>query len=114
MEWHKLAVAGEVAPGQRGFEKPVLARARSRRALEHVTLFLRFALRCRRFTSLECAYVEHFFHRPMSAINRVARLAGLAAVACALVAFGVREDFHNTHVIAGLIRKEHTALARTF
>jgi hypothetical protein len=50
----------------------------------------------------------------MSAINRVARLAGLAVVACALVAFGVREDFHNTHVIAGLIWKEHTALARTF
>jgi hypothetical protein len=50
----------------------------------------------------------------MSAINRVARLSGLVIVTCALVAFGFREDFHNTHVIGGLIWKEHTALARNF
>jgi hypothetical protein len=41
-------------------------------------------------------------------------IASFVVLAIALVLWGVREDFHRSHLIAGMLWREHTGLAHAF
>jgi hypothetical protein len=47
-------------------------------------------------------------------MKRLARITSLIILSIALLLWGLREDFQRSHLIAGVLWREHTALARTF
>jgi hypothetical protein len=47
-------------------------------------------------------------------MKRFARIAGLVVLTISLLLWGAREDFLRSHVIAGVLWREHTALAHAF